>query len=119
MGKVQKSLRIEEADAERVKALKEDGESEAAAYARVIRAGLEALEEPAGTDGAERELLDLLKAQVAEKDAQIMRLQSTLDAQAAAIAAEAVMRTRRPRGLVGRVKALLMGETDGETNARD
>lgn len=44
MGKLHKTLRIEEADAARVSALRAEGESEAAAYARIISAGLEALE---------------------------------------------------------------------------
>lgn len=41
---IKKSLRIEEATAGRVAALQAEGESEAAAYARIISAGLEALE---------------------------------------------------------------------------
>ena len=44
MRRIHKSLRIDAADAERVRALMADGESEAAAYGRVISAGLEALE---------------------------------------------------------------------------
>lgn len=44
MARLHKSLRIDATDAERVRALMEDGESEAAAYGRVISAGLDALE---------------------------------------------------------------------------
>ncbi len=48
MPNVHKSLRIEEETAAAVTALKSEGESEAAAYNRVLKAGLTALEEGAG-----------------------------------------------------------------------
>ena len=44
MSKVQKSLRIEEELAERIEALKEADESEAAAFSRILAAGASALE---------------------------------------------------------------------------
>lgn len=44
MAKIHKTMRLEEETAERIRALMEDGETETAAYARVIEAGLETLE---------------------------------------------------------------------------
>lgn len=44
MGKLHKTLRVEEETAARVEALKAEGESEAATYTRVILAGLDTLE---------------------------------------------------------------------------
>lgn len=49
-GKVHKSLRVEADTAERVRALIRDGESEAAAYNRVLVAGLDAMEGTTGRD---------------------------------------------------------------------
>lgn len=72
-----KSLRIDEALDERIRALRSDGESDAAAYARVLAAGVAALEDgaaPAAAASSESALLDYietLKAQVAIKDEQI------------------------------------------------
>lgn len=82
MGKLHKTLRIEEADAARVSALRAEGESEAAAYARVISAGLDALEggesreeAATGDQGALvrslSEHIDTLKAANEELSAQI------------------------------------------------
>lgn len=52
-GKVHKSLRVEAATAERVRALMRDGESEASAYNRVLAAGLDAMEGEAGSGQTE------------------------------------------------------------------
>lgn len=52
-GKVHKSLRVEADTAERVRSLMRDGESEAAAYNRVLVAGLDAMEGTAGRDPTE------------------------------------------------------------------
>lgn len=53
MAKVHKSLRIEQALADRVRAAMAEGETETAAYARVIETGLDALEARAKPDAAE------------------------------------------------------------------
>ena len=104
MGKVHKSLRVDEATAARVSALGADGETEAATYNRVLAAGVDALErgEPSG-DGQGAELvaalrahIDTLKAandelsgQMAVKDEQIHAL-SVLTAQAQQATAKAL-----------------------------
>ncbi len=89
MGKVHKSLRIDEALAGRVDAVKDDRESDSAAYSRIIEAGVSLLEAGGGdaqgaapTDpnagGAAVEALaatvDVLTAQLAIKDEQIASL---------------------------------------------
>lgn len=86
MAKVQKSLRIDADTAARVEASKDAGESMAAAYNRVLRAGLDAMadgkrEDGAGEDAHDGEAvramaatLDILTAQLEEKDAQIRTL---------------------------------------------
>lgn len=93
--KVHKSIRIDEALAGRVSALKASGESEAATFARVIEAGVEALEArpvekeeaqgaPASGDGvaeALRDHLETLKAQLSAATAQL----ATKDEQIAAL----------------------------------
>lgn len=79
-------MRLDQATAERVRALMADGESETAAYGRVISAGLDALESgdaagraTSGTgDGAAVKAMgrtiDALTAQMAVKDEQIRAL---------------------------------------------
>lgn len=90
MARIHKTLRLDEDVAARVGALKEEGESEAAAYSRVICAGVEALETPARGEGggnqaalvsslAEhidtlREANEALRGQLRIKDAQIEAL---------------------------------------------
>lgn len=88
-GRVQKSLRVEASTAERVEALRVDGESEAKAYNRVLAAGLEALEgggSEATGEGAEAATtkalaaaLDVLTEQLARKDEQIATLSRLTD----------------------------------------
>lgn len=107
MGKVQKSLRLEEELCERAKADRREGESEAATFARLIAAGLDASapetggatetkhgERPSGEAAGLvaalqaniedlRGQCDTLKAQLAVKDGQIEALQGiTANAQA-------------------------------------
>lgn len=84
MAKVHKSLRIDEGLASRVSALAEDGESEAAAYSRVIEAGVDALSGEADARasslaGALSDHIDSLKAQLAAKDEQIKALSALAD----------------------------------------
>lgn len=92
MAKVHKSLRIDATDAERVRALMADGESEAAAYGRVIAAGLDVLEAVGGheaaTDGAEAPdadegpsdaLTESLRAHVATLAAEVDTLRAQLE----------------------------------------
>lgn len=85
MAKVQKSLRIDADTAARVEAAKDAGESMAAAYNRVLRAGLDAMDASGREDGGEgahdgeavramAATLDILTAQLEEKDAQIRTL---------------------------------------------
>lgn len=93
MAKVQKSLRIDSEIVERITPLKAEGESEAALYNRVLKAGLDSLkgnqetpqEQQAEASAYEKELLeanikdlrgniDLLKEQIALKDKQIEAL---------------------------------------------
>lgn len=91
MARLHKSLRIDATDAERVRALMVDGESEAAAYGRVISAGLDALEgaqaaqdsEAApdaheGTEGASDALTEALRAHVASLAAEADTLRAQL-----------------------------------------
>ena len=91
MARLHKSLRIDATDAERVRALMVDGESEAAAYGRVISAGLDALE---GTqtaqdteaapdyrddaDGPSDALTDALRAHVASLAEEVDTLRAQL-----------------------------------------
>lgn len=83
MARVHKSLRIDATDAERVRALMADGESEAAAYGRVISAGLDALEAVGGPETAaeDREAPDA-------HDATCDALTESLRAHVATLAAE-------------------------------
>lgn len=92
MGKLHKTLRIEEGTAARVDALKAEGESEAAAYTRVICAGLDALEATgsggeAATDGDQAALvrsltehIDTLKATTEELSGQLRVKDSQIEA---------------------------------------
>ena len=92
MGKLHKTLRIEEDTAARVDALKAEGESEAAAYARVICAGLDALEgagsgEEAATGGDQAALvrsltehIDTLKTTTEELSGQLRVKDSQIEA---------------------------------------
>lgn len=86
-GKVHKSLRIDAGTAERVRALVRDGESEAAAYNRVLVAGLDAMNGAADSgkteqgvaegDGAMHavsETVAALREQLSVKDEQIRAL---------------------------------------------
>lgn len=92
MARVHKSLRIDATDAERVRALMADGESEAAAYGRVISAGLDALEAAGGpeadADGGEAPdardapsdaLTESLRAHVATLAAEVDTLRAQLE----------------------------------------
>lgn len=110
--KVHKSIRLDASTVERVRALMRDGESESAAYVRVMEAGLDALEgrpagaaedsagdtRQAGTHGddglrdalagsleALREQLGVMSAQLEAKDRQIQAL-TDLAAQSQTIA---------------------------------
>ena len=117
VGKVSRTVRLDQADADRVAALKAEGESMNAAYVRVIEAGLDDLEqaeEERGGPGAgvaepswerEREALlanidDLrehirtLDDQLDQKDRQIDAL--ALTAQAAAGTASTALARRGP-----------------------
>lgn len=100
MAKVHKSLRVDEGDAERVRALMADGESESAAYGRVISAGLEALEASSTTmadDGGAEDrdrrdepseaLTEALRAHVASLAAEVDTLRAQLDVKDGQIAA--------------------------------
>lgn len=80
MGKVHKTLRIEAELAERIDALKEAGESEAAAFSRILEAGAQTLEggsdTPEAAQGGElvtslQEHIDTLKAANEELSAQL------------------------------------------------
>ena len=81
MGKVHKTLRIEAELAERIDALKEAGESEAAAFTRILEAGAQTLEggSPEATETAQggelvaslQEHIDTLKAANEELSAQL------------------------------------------------
>ena len=79
VGKVHKSLRIEESLEARAQALKAEGESDATAYGRIIEAGLDALEGRAQeqTQGGEA---------AACKEENPSSLQAVVDVQAAHIA---------------------------------
>lgn len=95
MATIKKSLRIEEAIAERVTALKAEGESEAAAYSRVISAGLDAMEgqqeqeqeQPQAADATAqadriadlKDQIDTLKGIIAKKDEQLEQANRLLD----------------------------------------
>lgn len=92
MARVHKSLRIDATDAERVRALMADGESEAAAYGRVISAGLDALggaQAAQGTevapdyhddaDGPSDALTEALRAHVASLAAEVDTLRAQLE----------------------------------------
>lgn len=95
MARVHKSLRIDATDAERVRALMADGESEAAAYGRVISAGLASLEGAAGeqtpvegteapdaregADGTSHDLVAALTAHVATLTAEVGTLRAQLE----------------------------------------
>lgn len=92
MARVHKSLRIDATDAERVRALMEDGESEAAAYGRVISAGLDALEAVGGPGTAAEDgeapdahdapcdaLTESLRAHVATLAAEVDTLRAQLE----------------------------------------
>lgn len=82
MAKVHKTLRIEEALAERVKEAKREGESEAAAYARLVEAALDAPKatgqesDSSALVSALQANIDDLRQQVAVKDGQISELQA-------------------------------------------
>lgn len=80
MGKLHKTLRIEAELAERIDALKEAGESEAATFTRILEAGAQTLEggSPEATGTAQGELvaslqehIDTLKAANEELSAQL------------------------------------------------
>jgi transposase len=115
-GKVHKSLRVDAGEADRVRALMEEGESEASAYNRVIAAGLDALEARSkrcrsaaeddgkhegsagdagedamravvGTVDALRGQLDVMAAQLETKDEQIRALTGLVE-QSQAIASQ-------------------------------
>lgn len=77
MAKTHISLRIEEQLSARVSGMAEPGESMAATYNRVIRAGVEALEQPAGAE-PDSAAQDAAAALIAAKDAHIAALEATL-----------------------------------------
>lgn len=88
MATVKKSIRVDKEAADRVSALKAEGESESSAYCRVIAAGLEALEggqigdktadnSPTQADRIAdlKETTEYLKSQIDAKDKQLERMQ--------------------------------------------
>lgn len=92
MARVHKSLRIDATDAERVRALMADGESEAAAYGRVISAGLASLggaqaaqdtevapDYHDDADGPSDALTEALRAHVASLAAEVDTLRAQLE----------------------------------------
>jgi len=80
MGKVHKSLRIEQELAVRVTALQAEGESEAATYSRVIEAGVARLEEPAGRDaGGGGEVVEYLREHIVTMKDEIETLKAQLN----------------------------------------
>ena len=91
MGKVQKTLRFEESQAERIRALQADGETEAATIYRIMDAGLDALEsanqaEPGtpaegGAGKEEASSLQALQAVIDAKSEHIASLEKQLQAQ--------------------------------------
>ena len=91
MGKVQKTLRFEESQAERIRALQADGEAEAATIYRIMDAGLDALEsanqaEPGtpaegGAGKEEASSLQALQAVIDAKSEHIASLEKQLQAQ--------------------------------------
>ena len=139
MATVKKSIRIDQETAERVSSIKAEGESEAAAYNRVICAGLDAIGcigNHAGADGdtAAQEAADTgagnsehiadlratitdLRKQMEAKDRQIERTQE-LAAQAHRLHAEeqkraAALALPEPKkGLGQRIREFFKGETN-------
>ena len=122
--RVQKSLRIDARTVARVEALNDAGESMARTYNRVLVAGVDALEgkdaaDAADVDGAERAhaegdgktvqtlaaTLDLLTAQLEEKDAQIRALNAIAQqlSGAAPKALESAEQKKTKRGLFSRL----------------
>ena len=82
MGKVQKTLRFEESQAERIRALQADGEAEAATIYRIMDAGLDALE-----SGNQAEPGTPAEGEAGKEEASSPpALQAVVDAQAAHIA---------------------------------
>lgn len=77
MAKTHISLRVEEQLSARVSGMAEPGESMAATYNRVIRAGIEALEQPTGAESGSA-AQDTATALIAAKDAHIAALEATL-----------------------------------------
>lgn len=127
MPKVHKTLRFDEALAARVQASKSDGESDAAAYERIVVAGLDALEgkHPGGRDPTTgehladlREEIATLRSQLDVKDAQIEALQG-IAAQAQALhgaadvlhAKQLESRESKRGGRLARAWAALTGKT--------
>ena len=123
--RVQKSLRIDARTVARVEALNDAGESMARTYNRVLVAGVEALEgkdaaDAADVDGAEANApadsegktmqtlaatLDLLTAQLEEKDAQIRALNAIAQQLSGATpkALESAEQKKTKRGLFSRL----------------
>lgn len=98
MAKVHKSLRIDAELAERVRRAVADGESESAAYCRLIAAGLEASEGPCegdsaesgqdhagGQDAAGEALTEALRAHIADLSAEVETLRGQLEVKDAQI----------------------------------
>ncbi len=134
MPKVHKTLRFDEDLAARVQASKSDGESDAAAYERIVAAGLDALEGERHGGGRDpttgehladlREEIATLRSQLDVKDRQIEALQG-IAAQAQALhgaadvlhAKQLESRERRRGGRFARAWAALTGKTENAEEA--
>ena len=86
MGKVHKSLRLDESLDERAQALKAEGESDATAYGRIIEAGLDALEGRDGQPAQDSDGEEVAAQGEAAQTGQAQSLQAVVDAQRAHIA---------------------------------
>lgn len=139
MATIKKSLRIDQETADKVSSLKAEGESESAAYSRVISAGVAALEgnqQGGGNDEANdqsgapnqaehisdlRAIINDLRGQVEAKDKQIDRLQELI-AQAHRLhmtEQERVVALALPspkKGLGQRIREFFTGEKEQQAN---
>lgn len=80
--RIHKSLRLEAGLADRVSALRASGESEAAAFARVIEAGVEVLEARPLEDDGDQDAQQSDAALVAALESHVSTLKEQLDAMA-------------------------------------